>query len=848
MTRPGSIASEIPQTLRIRLLGGFSVSVGSKNISQDEWRSKKAAALVKLLALAPGHRMHREQVMDLLWPDSATRAASNNLRQVVYSARKVLDPSSNSRERYLSLRDEQIVLCPEGRLWVDVDVFEGAAAPARRSRDSAAYRAAIDLYVGDLLPENRYEEWAEGRREELRQLYLVLIIELAGLYEGREEHAMAIEALGKATSEEPTLEEAHASLMRLHALSGRPERALAQYERLRDALQKDLGTRPTEATRRLRDEIATGRLPPTPPAGPPHVEELSNRGNHNLPAPRTSFVGREQEMVEVKRALAMTRLLTLTGAGGSGKTRLSLEVARDLVGSYPDGAWFVELASTSDPGIVAQEVANVLRVQEHPDQALVDTLAEALAGKEILLVLDNCEHLVEEAARLVDKLLASCPRLKVLATSREPLGVSGEVNWAVPSLSLPGDTTNGALTAQTLVRYEAVRLFVERTRLRLPDFEVTAENAGAVVRVCRKLEGIPLAIELATARMGALAVEQVAQRLESSLDFLKGTSRSAAPRQQTLRATLDWSHDLLSDDERALFRRLSAFAGGWTLEAAEAVCWRDGIEEDDVLDLIGALVDKSLVVAEANMGGAVRYRLLEPVRQYASAKLDEAGEAETVWHRHAEYFLALAEEAEMAYLGPKEREWLDRLDVEHDNLGAALSWSLEDKDSDLGLRLAAALVWFWHARGYYTEGARQLEKALTASSATYNVARAKALRGLAQILMVLGDLGRAQAYLEESLSLYKELGNRAGVAESLASLGWLAHHRGEAKRAESLFEESLAIGRPLEHKYVIPSALTGLAWVAADDGDLGRTKSLTRRPWRYIVNLIAAWKYRALSS
>jgi DNA-binding SARP family transcriptional activator len=249
---------------------------------------------VKLLTLAPGHRMHREQVMDLLWPDSATRAASNNLRQVVYGARKVLDPSSNSSERYLSLTDEQLVLSPDEQLWVDVEAFVETVAISRRSRDPATYRSAIDLYAGELLPEDRYEEWAEGRRNELRQLYLALVIELAGLYEGREEHALAVEELRKATSEEPTLEEAHASLMRLHALSGRPERAIAQYERLRDALQKDIGTRPTEATRRLRDEIAAGRLTVSPPAGPHPQEEQPSTGDHNLPAPRTSFVGRER--------------------------------------------------------------------------------------------------------------------------------------------------------------------------------------------------------------------------------------------------------------------------------------------------------------------------------------------------------------------------------------------------------------------------------------------------------------------------------------------------------------------------------------------------------------------------
>jgi DNA-binding SARP family transcriptional activator len=303
------------EAIRVRLLGGFRVSVGSRTIDEGDWRLKKAAALVKLLALAPGHRLHREQVMDVLWPTSSTRTASNSLRQVLYAARRVLDPTSESHKGYLSLKDEHLNLCPQGQLWADVDAFEEAAATARRSRDSAVYQAAIDLYTGDLLPEDRYEGWVENKREGLRQLYLTLLIELARLYEGRDEHGLAIEALRKATAKEPTFEEAHAALMRLHAFSGRPEQALAQYERLRDTLSKSLGTEPGVTTRRLRDEIAAASFSPTPPTDSPQEEGPSGAGKHNLPVPRTSFLGREREMVEIKRTLAMTRLLTLTGAG-----------------------------------------------------------------------------------------------------------------------------------------------------------------------------------------------------------------------------------------------------------------------------------------------------------------------------------------------------------------------------------------------------------------------------------------------------------------------------------------------------------------------------------------------------
>jgi predicted ATPase/DNA-binding SARP family transcriptional activator/DNA-binding CsgD family transcriptional regulator len=830
MTQPEVSTSKRPKAVRIRLLGSFRVSVGSRTIQQDEWRLRKAAALVKLLALTPGHRLHREQVIEVLWPESGAKAASNNLRQVIYSARGILDPASDSQKSYLGQKDEHLILCPDGQLWVDVDAFEEAATTARRSKDPATYRVAIDLYAGDLLPENRYEGWAEGRREELRQLYLALLLELASLYQEREEHALAIEALRKATAEEPTLEEAYASLMRLHAVSGRPERALSQYERLCDNLTRALGTRPAETTGCLRNEIAAGRLLPTPSTASAE-DKTSEAVKHNLSAPRTSFIGRDQEMVEVKRALAMTRLLTLTGAGGTGKTRLSLELARDLIGSYPDGVWLVELAPLSKGDLVTRQVAGILEVQEHPGQALIDTLAGALATRKVLLLLDNCEHLVGEVAHLVDSLLDSCSRLRILATSREPLGVSGEVIWAVSPLSLPNAADVGSdrkFTEKSLMGYEAVRLFVDRARLRLPDFGLTPENAGAVARVCRKLDGIPLAIELATARMGTLAVEQVAQKLEVSLDLLKGTSRTAQPRQQTLRATLDWSHNLLSKDEQMLFRRFSVFAGGGLLEATEIVCSGGGVEEGDVLDLLEGLVNKSLVVAEASTGDIVRYRMLEPIRQYAREKLEESGDADKVQNRHAEFFLALAEEVDSAFGGAEGANEFHPLGAEHDNMRAALSWSLEGGDPGLGLRMAAALSYYWDLRGNFGEGVRWLQEALAKGGATVPTARFWALTNMGNMLRQQSEFERAEACHEEALKLCEELGDRGGVAESLAHLGFVAEKRHDTERATRLLEKSMEVARDSGNTGVVTGILRILARIAFDSGDFERARSLRR--------------------
>ena len=809
------------ETVRVWLLGGFRVSVGSRTITQDAWRLRKATALVKLLALAPGHRMHREQVMDLLWPDSVMRAASNSLRGALHAGRRTLAPDPKVGSRYLASQGETLVLCPEGQLWVDVEAFEEAAAMARRSQHPSAYRAADQLYAGELLPDDRYEGWTENRREQLRRLYLELLVEATELYQERREYVQAAETLQRVLSEEPTNEEAHAGLMRLYTLSGRQGEALTQYERLREVLFERLGTEPALTTRTLRDEIAAGRFQPTQRAAPPR-DEPPPAGEHNLPAPRTSFVEREREMVQVKRKLAMTGLLTFIGTGGCGKTRLALEVARDLVGIYKDGVWLVELAPLSGPGLVAQEVANVLGVQEQPGRPLIESLLDTLDDKEMLLILDNCEHMIEATAHLADALLNRCRKLRILATSREPLSIGEEVLWRVPPLSLP-DAYGGSSTVEGLMRYEAVRLFVDRARQRLHDFEVTQHNADTVARMCRKLGGIPLAIELASARLGALAVEQVAQRLEVSLDVLKGNTRSAVPRQQTLRATLDWSHDLLSEEERALFRRLFVFAGGWTLEAAESVCSGGDIEQEIVLDLLGELVDKSLVVIGANMGGVVRYRMLEPIRQYARERLDESREAAQVQSSHAGFFLALAEEAEPQLAKPQQAEWLDRLESEHDNLRAALTWAL-GREIDPGPRMAGALGRFWHTRGYLSEGRTYLEAAARSAAVPATV-RAKALKGLGWIAEPQGDYERARAAYQESLELYRGSDYKRGVANALGDLGSLALDRGDYGEATSLLEESLTLHRELGSKEEVVGVLNGLGIMASANGERERSVS-----------------------
>ncbi|MGH3086871.1 MAG: ATP-binding protein, partial [Rubrobacteraceae bacterium] len=500
-----------------------------------------------------------------------------------------------------------------------------------------------------------------------------------------------------------------------------------------------------------------------------------------------------------------------TGSGGCGKTRHALEVARDLAEAYPDGRWLVELSSLSEPGLVLRTVAGVVGARERPDRPLVETVCRHLRGKRTLLVLDNCEHLVDACADVADGLLGACPDLRVLATSREPLGVSGEALWPVSPLSVPQSEREDPRS------YEAVRLFLDRARSRLPAFDLTPANERVVAEVCRRLDGIPLAIELAAARTAALAVEQVAERLSASLGLLTGGSRAADSRHRTLRATLDWSHRLLDEPERGLFERLSVFAGGWTLEAAEAV----GTDASAVPGLLASLVDKSLVVAETGGAGASRYRMLETVRQYAGELLEAGGEVERVRERHAGHYRAFAERAEPEISGSRQVAWLERLEAEHGNLRAALSWFLAGGYVEENVRLAAALGRFWNAHGF-AEGGEWLDRGLERGGDVSSAVRAKALRESGRIALFRGQHAKAVSRLEEGLELYRRLGDGDGIAATLANLGFVMAHAGQSERVAALREEAETIRRQPLDRHALAHLLTFLGLAALSEWDPDR--------------------------
>jgi predicted ATPase len=516
------------------------------------------------------------------------------------------------------------------------------------------------------------------------------------------------------------------------------------------------------------------------------------------------------------------RLLTLTGPGGTGKTRLALQAAADLLDEFEDGVFFVALATLTNPTLVASTVAQVLGVRESGDQPLIEGVKDYLKDKLLLLVLDNFEQVLE-AAPLAGELL-SAPRLKVLATSRIPLAVYGEHEYAVPPLSVPDPKRLPGL--EVLSQYEAVRLFIERARAAKADFAVTSENAPAVAEICARLDGLPLAIELAAARVKLLPPGAMLGRLGRRLKLLTGGARDLPERQRTLRGAIEWSHTLLDEGEKTLFARMAVFSGGRTLEAVEAVCDAAGDLPIDAFESVSSLLDKSLLRQEEGPEGEPRFVMLETIHEYARERLEESGEAEEIGRAHAEYFLALAEEAEPELTGPEQAGWLERLEAEHDNLRAALSRSLEGEDLELRLRLASALSYFWYVRGYWSEGRGWLEEALAGNAETPSTARAKALTGLAKLAVEQGDYERAETSAEEALSLYRGLGDEKGVADSLNELGWVSMYRGDLERAEALLEESLAAARESDDAWSSARALNALSILVSDRGDFERAEAL----------------------
>ena len=791
--------------LDVTLLGQFAVLLDGRRLAIP---TRQAQSLFAYLVLNAGTAHRRERLAGLLWPDSNEENARGNLRHELWRVRKALKLAADD---YFLIDDLTIAFNPQSAYTLDVQHLE------RVSVDSTAddLLAALSVYRGEFLP-GFYADWVLVERDRLAALYERTMGRLLELLQQAGRWAEVLEWGRRWIGTGHWPEAAYRALMTAYASSGDMANAVAVYERLTQDLQHELGLDPSEQTQALYHRLKAGwRMdmptqgpdPPTPRvAGAVPSASLRRGRRSNLPRPLTSFIGRAQEFQQVEHLVSRARLVTITGSGGVGKTRLAIQVAGTLTSSFRDGAWWVELAAlipgapstqqelaadervtrspdspTTDTGyaapqgiaLVVQALAKALRVPEVPGLSLWDGVVEHLLDKQLLVVLDNCEHLIGACATLAERLLAHCPEVTILATSREALGVPGEKAWLLPSLSLPAREQWS--DAGQILQSEAVSLFVERAADLLPGYQPGAANAPTLAQICVRLDGIPLAIELAAARMHLLSAPEIAARLDQRFSLLTGGHRTALPRHQTLRAAIEWSYDLLDQAEQVVLRRLAVFAGSFSLDAAEAICAGDEVRQDDVLTVVGRLVAKSMLNVEPAAHEtmvATRYRLLDTIGSFGRIKLDAAKEPGLVRDRHAAYYVRLVEAAEPELFLQHQARWYRLLQAEHDNLRAVVEWSVESDQAERALRLVGASLWYWFSTGSIREGHDLAVKALAApSAARLREVRARALNMAGFLACWLGETAAAKRWLDEAIAILRQSDDAASLRLVVAVLG-----------------------------------------------------------------------------
>jgi predicted ATPase/DNA-binding SARP family transcriptional activator len=808
-------------SVAIDLLGQFRVTVGSHVVDPAAWRLQKARSLVKLLALTEGYRLPRERVLDLLWPDLDPGAATNNLHQAMHRARRALQLDDGATA--VTLRGGLVSLVPKGGLWVDATAFEAGVAAARRADDLALYHAALDLYTGDLLPEDLYDDWVVWPRERLRELYISTLVDAARRHEARGELSVAMELLSRAVEADPLREEVQTHLIRLYASTGQRGRALRQFRQLKEALAAELDAEPDDDNRTMQRIVASRSYG----AGGDEAEDVAGAPRHNLPLALTSFIGRRRELDQIRSLLRETRLLTLVGVGGAGKTRLAVHTSWELLPAYRDGIWLVPLAALGDGTLLSRAVAAAIGLEIEGTRDVIEALVERLHDQRVLLLLDNCEHMVEACRELCLAVLTRCPEVQILATSRLRLGIAGEMTLPLGPLACP---PAGDLSAAELATYDAVQLFVERARFRRPSFALTAATAPGIQRLCTLVEGVPLAIELAASRVGTLGVDGIAERLEASGDLLTSTDSGIDVRHRSLDATLDWSYGLLTPPQAALFRRLGVFSGGWSLNVLERLTAEEPIGLERVLETLGTLADHSLVVVDGAEDGSVRYRLLEPVRQYALRLLRVAGEEQEARRRHATVYVELAEEAARQLRNLDAAPWYRLLDAEHDNLRSVLQWSL-NPEGDLadGMRIAGAIWRYWFSRGHLDEGRSIVRRLLAQGGAVAEidpVIRAGAFNAAGAMAYFQSDEEEARVAYLQGLALRRQASDHSGLAGALSNLGLVAKDQGDHEEALAYFEEASQISKRIGDTRTLCSALGNIGILYQEVGDFDRARAV----------------------
>lgn len=808
--------------LRVQLLGDFQIRY--QDVLLDGFDAPRLQSLLAYLLLHPDAPQSRKHLAFLLWQDSSEKQAHNNLRNLVYLLRKALPDV----DRFLAADTQTLQWRADAPFTSDVTEFQQLLT---NHRNVSALTSAVELYRGDLLPAC-YDEWLLPERERLRELYVDALAQLIALSEETREIQNAIGYARRLLQADPLSEDAYRKLMNLYAESGDRANIVRVYQTCVAVLQRELDTEPSATTRELferlrRQEKIVER------AITPRVQTKSN-----LPVPLTSFIGRTRELAEIRAQLERARLVTLTGVGGGGKTRLAIQAAHEIARDFSDGAWFIDLAPVVSEADIASTCAAVLGLREQAGVSIDALLPEHARDKTLLLVLDNCEHLHDACATFAHGLLQNAPRVRILATSREPLNVLGEALIFVPPLSLP-DAEHP--TFENVALSDAAQLFITRASFILPTFSLNQNNLQSIAQICRRLDGIPLAIELAAARVRTLSPQQIAARLDDALAVLTRGSSNLPARHQTMRAVLDWSDALLSQDERVLFRRLAVFAGGFTLEAAERICGDGELDSryhsitpslyhaltpSLILDLLSNLIDKSLVMVNES-DGAMRYRMLEPLREYAREKLNTANESDEIAARHLAYFMELAERAEPEFTGAEQGAWLKRLEAEHDNVRAALSWHAQTQtEIEMQLRLAGALWRFWYARGHIVEGQRFLTTALSQGEPTATPARAKGYAGLGSLAWLRGEYESCIQWHEQALAINRELADMPGAALALVNIAGALIHQTKYEKAERYLEESLALARGLQDHLLLTFILMTMGEMARYRGDYANAQAL----------------------
>jgi predicted ATPase len=809
------------ESLQIYTLGDLRILRGGEPIAA--LRSRKAQAmLVYLASTSMSHS--REVLADLFWSESSLSQAMSNLRDVIHITRKHL-------ELYVDITRYSVALNPEAEVWMDVVKLDDALELIREGgkitvATAVKIEAAVELYQKDFLAgfyvsgARGFEEWLTIERERTRQVALDVLLALVEYHASEGNYQKGIYYARRILELEPMMEIGHQHLMRMLASSGRGSEAMSQYETCRQVLLEELGIEPSEETQMLYRRISEGKVKPGVSVKTP---------KHNLPVQSTSLIGRDKELSQINRQLVdpACRLLTLTGVGGIGKTRLGLQAAVETLSRYPDGVWLMELAAFTEPDLLPEQIASVFGVtaqEAKSGRGVTEILVEYLGEKNLLLVLDNCEHLIEACADFVESLLRGCPNVKLLVTSREELGVPGEWIFNVPPLELPPEHAQ----LKELEWYPSIRLFLERAAVSRARFRFTEQNGAVLAEICRQLDGIPLAIELAAARVRILSLEQITERLQDRFQLLTGGPRTALPRHQTLQATMDWSYDLLSREERALLRWLSVFSGGWTLEAAEEVAAFGDVSREHVLDLLEQLVDKSLVVVDVR-GHAARYGMLEMVRQYGVSKLIEEGEVKKARRGHAKYFARLAEHYDMGLRDRRQLDYLEVLDVEHENLRIALKRSVDNKDADTALHLVGSLGWYWFIRGHWAESWRGLTMSLELDAGTSQTLRSRAIYKAGGLELIRGNLVGTVELVEDALDICRTGGDEEGVAWCLNLLGQArTWDIAIIKEAIPFLSESLEIFNALGDDWGVAWSKRYLGQVTSKLGEYDRGMKLQR--------------------